>query len=295
VAFSKSQLQPLLNIFNSPRVSVMRPYAAQIQNADLEKLSSHFTSPEYKLTLDDCFRLVQLPDKLDVPVISLRNCVALTSLPRGMRVVDLDASGCTTLRALPDDLGPVLGRLTLRGCEALRTLPTGLSVIAELDVSGCRALRSFPAGLLVTRWLEVSGTTLESLPQMAPGARLRWRGVEVQPDIVLHPETISTERVLREPNAELRRVLMERMGYERFVTDVGAQILDTDTDPGGKRELLRVELSDDEPLVVLSVRCPSTGRQYLLRVPPSTQRCHDAAAWIAGFDDPTQYAPLCET
>jgi|GEM_PF-5634718 len=50
-----------------------------------------------------------------------------------------------------------------------------------------------------------------------------------------------------------------------------------------------------EHLVGLNCRCPSTGREYLLRVPPMTKTCHEAAAWIAGFDDPRDYHPDQET
>jgi hypothetical protein len=93
----------------------------------------------------------------------------------------------------------------------------------------------------------------------------------------------------------VRRVLLERMGYERFLREAEADVLDEDADAGGPRRLLRVALGDDEPLVCLAVRDPSTGRQYLLRVPPNMRSCHQAAAWIAGFDDPDDYHPVVET
>ena len=40
---------------------------------------------------------------------------------------------------------------------------------------------------------------------------------------------------------------------------------------------------------------PATGRRYVLRVPPQTRTCRQAAAWIAGFDNPDDYQPLAET
>lgn len=67
------------------------------------------------------------------------------------------------------------------------------------------------------------------------------------------------------------------------------------SDAGGERRLLRVELQDDEPLVVLAVSCPSTGHRYTLRVPPDAKSCRHATAWIAGFDNPDDYAPNKET
>src|SRR5581483_7212911 len=98
-----------------------------------------------------------------------------------------------------------------------------------------------------------------------------------------------------ERNAERRRVLLDRYGYGRFLQDSDAEILDADRDPGGERQLLRVKLKDDEDLVAMSCFCPSTQRQYIIRVPPATQSCRHAAAWIAGFDDPNDYRPILET
>ena len=89
--------------------------------------------------------------------------------------------------------------------------------------------------------------------------------------------------------------MIERMGYLRFAEDAKAKVLDKDQDPGGQRQLLCIKLEGDEPLVGLACFCPSTGRQYFLRVPPATKTCHEAAAWIAGFDDPQLYKPVMET
>jgi hypothetical protein len=109
---------------------------------------------------------------------------------------------------------------------------------------------------------------------------------------VFHPERLAPLDVLREPNAELRRVMMERLGPELVLTAVGAQARDADTDAGGPRRLVYVpELNH----TYLSCHCPSTGRAYLLRVPPGTRTCRHAAAWIAGFDDPDRYQPVVET
>jgi len=92
-----------------------------------------------------------------------------------------------------------------------------------------------------------------------------------------------------------RRVLLERVGFERFLREVEAEVVDEDTDAGGERRLLRVAMQGDEDLVCVSVKCPSTGRQYLLRVPPRTRTCHEAVAWTAGFSNPHDYKPAIET
>lgn len=120
-------------------------------------------------------------------------------------------------------------------------------------------------------------------------------GVRIDRRIAFRPETISAEEVLNEPNAELRRVKLARIGFEQFLEKANPEILDSDMDAGGKRTLFRVELKDDEPLVCVSVICPSTSRRYLLRVPPDTNTCRQAVAWTAGFDNPDDYRPRVET
>src|SRR3982750_1359503 len=111
---------------------------------------------------------------------------------------------------------------------------------------------------------------------------LRWRGVPVDQRVAFYPETITAEEILDETNAERRRVLLERMGYDTFLTHAKAEVLHQDRDSGGVRRLLRVEMAGGEPLVCVSVICPSTDRQYVIRVPPNMESCHQAVAWVAG-------------
>ena len=50
-----------------------------------------------------------------------------------------------------------------------------------------------------------------------------WRGVAVEPWIVTDPGRITVERHRREPNVEVRRVLVERFGEERLLREGGAR------------------------------------------------------------------------
>jgi hypothetical protein len=54
-------------------------------------------------------------------------------------------------------------------------------------------------------------------------------------------------------------------------------------------------MKGDEDLLCVSVICPSTARQYVIRVPPTMLTCRQAVAWVAGFDNPDDYRPLIET
>jgi hypothetical protein len=250
---------------------------------------------EYRLDLEGCAALAELPAGLAVGSLILRECTALEALPEGLAVYFLDIAGCTRLSAWPAAAAVRIGRLNARGCVRLQTLPPWLEELAQLDVSGCVNLAQLPPGLAVTSWIDLADTRIASLPPSTQGAQLRWRGVPISPRIAFRPETITAAEVLAEANAELRRVLLERMGYDAFLEQAAAKTLHRDRDAGGERRLLRVNLANDEPLVCVSVICPSTGRQYLIRVPPSTRTCHQAAAWIAGFDNPNDYRPLIET
>jgi hypothetical protein len=248
-----------------------------------------------RLVLDGCSHLLSLPPGLSAGSISLRNCVSLRALPENLSTWFLDLTGCTRFEAWPEHGTIHHGALILRNCVGIRSLPAWIGRLSSLDVAGCVQLAEIPEGVSVTTWVDVGGSGLTKLPASLQGASLRWRGVRVDERIAFHPEQLTSSEALAQKNAELRRVIIERMGYLRFTQEAGAKRLDQDRDAGGVRQLLRIELPDDEPLVGLSCHCPSTQRQYFLRVPPNMTSCHQAAAWMAGFDDPSLYHPAIET
>lgn len=251
-----------------------------------------------RLDLSNCEFLETLPEGLSVGTLILRSCTGLKSLPEGLDVWFLDLTGCWAFEHWPKRAKIRGGRLQLRGCTALKSLPKFLERVAALNVRDCPCLTSLPEDLVITGWLDLahSGLTQESsLPPGLERTQLRWAGVNIDRRIAFRPETIEVDEVLGERNAERRRVLLDRYGYGRFLQDADAQVLDKDKDPGGPRQLLRLKLAGDEDLVAMSCFCPSTGRQYIIRVPPTTPSCRHAAAWIAGFDDPNNYQPVQET
>ena len=187
----------------------------------------------------------------------------------------------------------VLGHLSLCGESSLYNLPENLTC-ESLDISDCVNLTTLPAGLHVTHWIELAGSGITHLPA-GHGFVLRWRSVQVSDQIAFASHSITGQDVLITENVELRRVLLERLGYETFLQQVGGVIHDRDRDAGGERQLVCVAFEDDEPLMVLKVTCPSTGHTHILRVPPYMRSCRQATAWIAGFDNSDEYNPLIET
>lgn len=272
----------------------LRCFELSLHNTRLRALPADLQVAN-RLDLSGCAELEALPANLTVGTLILRECTALGTLPEGLDVHFLDLEGCTRLAAWPRAASVQIGRLNARGCVRLATLPPWLENVAQLDVGGCANLDMLPATLRVSSWIDLAGTALQSLPPQLADVALRWRGVPIDARIAFRPETITAAEVLAETNAELRRVLLERMGYDAFLAAVDAAVLDEDEDPGGERRLLKVLMPGDEDLVCVAVYCPSTGRQYLLRVPPTMRSCRQAVAWIAGFDSADDYRPLLET
>lgn len=119
-----------------------------------------------------------------------------------------------------------------------------------------------------------------------------WHGTRVPADLV---ETgWDTQRILTEPNAEIRRCAIERLGWDQFTAEAGlTQIGETVPDPGNPGHTLALydvpEAIYDEPVRVLlctngSVERDGTRRRFGLTVPASINDPVHAAAWT--FDWP---------
>lgn len=85
-------------------------------------------------------------------------------------------------------------------------------------------------------------------------------------------------------NAEIRHHLLQRLGYEAFLSSANGQVIDR----RGQETLIAVG-----DLFFARVCCPSTGRWYLLRVPPC-DHLEQAIAWTF-FKDAHDYLPRVET
>ncbi len=250
---------------------------------------------ESSLILRNCENLKKLPDGLTVTTLDLQGCNSLDRLPEGLDVWFLNLRGCVALSHFPKSAAIRHGSLALGGCSKVANLPAYLEKLSTLDISDCRNICELPADLEVGLWIDVGGSGISELAPPNHEVGIRWRSVAIDHRIAFKPETITAKEVLSQKNTELRRVLIERMGNERFVSQANAKVIDRDQDAGGKRELLRLPLENDEDFVCLSCNCPSTSRHYLLRVPPAMETCRQAAAWMAGFDDPSKYKPILET
>ncbi|HEY8979541.1 MAG TPA: hypothetical protein VIU15_08165 [Streptomyces sp.] len=122
-----------------------------------------------------------------------------------------------------------------------------------------------------------------------------WRGMPVPSGFLEELRTLVPQRIQVEENAELRRVMLEFYGYERYLADSGAQPVHRDE----TGVLWRIEMGIDEPVVMVEVVNstpePDGSRNvYWLRVPPRTRTAREGVAWTFGLDAEV-YAPLQET
>ena len=142
-----------------------------------------------------------------------------------------------------------------------------------------------------------------------------WHGVLVPAFVVVRPDWITLDHIKSECNAEVRRVMIERYGYERYCRDAGMKLVDecrSDHKLVGLRtaklwrdgELTLIDLLNSTPepdgsvkRYVLSVDgdCYDgrAGRECIAAVASTWRKRSDPAQLF--FETPEQYAPVAES
>ncbi|WP_141583213.1 DUF6745 domain-containing protein [Actinomadura sp. WMMA1423] len=122
-----------------------------------------------------------------------------------------------------------------------------------------------------------------------------WRGMPIPPGFVESLTDLTPDRISSEQNAELRRVMLEIFGYDRYLAETGARPLHRDE----TGVLWSIDLPGDEPVVMVEVvnstpEPDGTHRTYYLRVPPDTRTARAGVAWTFGVDE-ADYHPEKQT
>ncbi|NUV98171.1 DUF6745 domain-containing protein [Streptomyces sp. CAI 127] len=122
-----------------------------------------------------------------------------------------------------------------------------------------------------------------------------WRGMPVPAAFLEELSSLTPERIRAEENAELRRVMLEYYGYDRYLSESGAEPVHRDE----TGILWRIALDGDEDVVMVEVvnstpEPDGTYRTYWLRVPPTTRTAKDGVAWTFGLEG-AAYAPVRQT
>ena len=112
------------------------------------------------------------------------------------------------------------------------------------------------------------------------------RGTMVTEQIVMHPKTITGNQVGLETNAEVRRIMIERMGAPKYLHETQAKLLDADYEgakQGAAPRALLQDMFNDKWMVAADGS--TEARTYYLPVPENVQTCVEAHVSICGFDE----------
>ena len=102
----------------------------------------------------------------------------------------------------------------------------------------------------------------------------------------IHPSYWKIHWILEEHNAELRRILINGIGYDRICQASFSEELDS----WQEYTLLRININDDhKPAYLLKMTCPSTEKIHALRVPPEMRSARKAIRWINWGIDPSEF------
>ena len=116
-----------------------------------------------------------------------------------------------------------------------------------------------------------------------------WHGYRI-PDthhwIIADKARLTVQAAMAERNAELRRIMLEIVGFERVAAELGATVVDQDVNCGQPRRLLRAEVGG-ETLAILhvvngSLEPNGTRREFHLGALSEARTCHEAVAMSYG-------------
>jgi len=127
-----------------------------------------------------------------------------------------------------------------------------------------------------------------------------WRGVHMPVRVDSAPDRLTVARIAATTNAERRRVMIERLGYERYLREAGAELRAQDDFGRLWAVRGRYALDREEPLVLVEVvnatpEPDGSYRRYFLHVPPETRTAREAVAWTFGYDSAGDYLVAIET
>jgi hypothetical protein len=107
-------------------------------------------------------------------------------------------------------------------------------------------------------------------------------GVRLPEWIITEPEKITIDNITTESNAEIRRVMIDKFGADKYAQS--GKVIQSDE----FGTLYRREVQGDEPIVMVKVTNSTpepdgSFKDYYLRVPPETKTAHEAVAWTFGM------------
>lgn len=195
------------------------------------------------------------------------------------------------------------------GLRFPRELQAHTVTFEHMARSGCWWFAHWDFLMACDPWAQVHQETLgdqgrRRQPHRVDGAAISWadgwavhalHGHQVPAWIIEQPERLTPQAIESERNAEVRRLMIERYGWARYMADGGAEVVDQAGEDHpivglrGARLLRKVLPGEPEPMVCLEMRnstpeADGTYRRYLERIDPKAysgdagRLCHAAMA-----------------
>jgi len=121
-----------------------------------------------------------------------------------------------------------------------------------------------------------------------------WHGTRIPGWIVEEPEKLDKTNIFGEENQEIRRAMIEKYGFAKFLEDAGAKLIQEDN-RGKLVSITGIDGNDDESLFVIVTDSTHPDQKYALGVPPETKTAAEGVAKSFGFEKPEDYNPDQET
>ncbi len=261
-------------------------------------------SPKLSLNDNQITTLPQSIDSLiDLTYLNLRNNY-LTSLTKN--ISNLSSLDClfldnNRLNILPENIGNLSNLTYLSLCNnQLNFLPKSIGDLVDLrslylNDNQLTVLPNSIGKLTKLTSLTIEGnplTDLSILQDLPSLERILFFGIFLPRRYWIKFSDWKPEWLLDENNAEIRRVLVEQVGYEKICEDLNADKLDTWREYILlKIDLLKIdgieavyededEQIEREPMVLLKMTCPTTQHIHILRVPPEMTSAEEAITWV---------------
>ena len=119
-------------------------------------------------------------------------------------------------------------------------------------------------------------------------------GYRVTEKIVMRPEDITVKEIHSETNADIQTIMVDRFGWERYIQETGAELLDSrKNDIENTMEALYKTSKFGRRLVCT---CP-TGRVFVkgIKSQKSTNTCEGAQKWLSGYGKSRKFVTVGRT
>lgn len=110
-----------------------------------------------------------------------------------------------------------------------------------------------------------------------------YHGVRVDERIIMHPETLTYDDIINASHPGVKEAMIVKIGLKELVKTAKFEIIDSVQGKNGKYELISIDVKETQPLKIIKVVCPSTGKTHFLRVHPQVTSFDDALAWTFGL------------